>query len=501
MKIKLATKIKILLVILVAIIAGAYLYRYISSNSKRSKASAVIFVTAAPPANIKKDDIFIIPFTIRHESKDLSAGNLFFEYNSTNFQYQHSEIVPALYEKILDSDNAISPLVGIYDRRVRIVVVNKSHSTDDLTSGVYINLKFKALKSGKYPIVFKGNGLSELVGPGVSGPAVYNGNLLPIETVADVDVAANDVASSSSSSSSSNSSSSSSSSSSVALSSSSSVQSSSNSSQDDDTIISIQTSPATAVKKGQTINYAVRLNNTSDIKNGIIFVTWYQGRLTTIVQKPSSCTAIPGNEIHFFNCLTARALNFNFQVLVNNISTTDEQVELQVAYFSNTDGTQKTQVHYLPIDTSNSSSSSVASSSSSSRASSSSSSSIPSVPCECDVAQNCSTSCPFSRYDTNQLPGVAYDNPIKCGLGPLNVLASRFISIPTASDRNKWCARSDRTKGDTNGDGRVNGEDSADYQNFVMGRKINPNSNPDVNGDGKVSIEDRDIIVKTRSGN
>jgi len=127
--------------------------------------------------------------------------------------------------------------------------------------------------------------------------------------------------------------------------------------------------------------------------------------------------------------------------------------------------------------------------------SSSSSSSIPAIPCECDVAQNCSTTCPYSRYDTVQLPGVIYNNPIRCSLSD-----TRFISVPTATNRNAWCARSERTKGDTNGDGHVNGVDSADYQNFVMGRKISPNSNPDVNGDGKVSIEDRDIIIKTRSG-
>ena len=430
MKIKSITKIKILLVVLVAMIAGFYLYRYISSNSQRSKATentdatvnfGDIFRTAdhkavVPTSNIVKDKEYILSFDVLLKNPvqyRISGISFRFRYNPTNItflpDYTFSEQLDT--KVIVDS---LRDVDGSGDKIARIVLVNKNLNSVNLPSTVRVMIAFIAKGSGQTKVGFIGSGLrsdsSSMVGVQVSAnPVVPYTFALPSESKLFTIVDSTSSSSSSSSSSSTSSSSSSSSSSFVAC----------------------------------------------DL------------RTTSI-----ACTSI---ECAWYICSSS----------CHPRGTTNCEAGCASHCSSSSSSSS--------FASSSSSSSRFSSSSSSTR--SSSSSSIPAIPCECDVAQNCSTTCPYSRYDTVQLPGVIYNNPIRCSLSD-----TRFISVPTATNRNAWCARSERTKGDTNGDGHVNGVDSADYQNFVMGRKISPNSNPDVNGDGKVSIEDRDIIIKTRSG-
>ena len=81
---------------------------------------------------------------------------------------------------------------------------------------------------------------------------------------------------------------------------------------------------------------------------------------------------------------------------------------------------------------------------------------------------------------------------MKCSL-----TASLFSTAPTQANKNSWCQRQSRTKGDSDGDGVVTFiEDYANYLQVVVGNTLPPNVNPDVNGDGIVSPEDRTIIIQ-----
>ncbi len=146
----------------------------------------------------------------------------------------------------------------------------------------------------------------------------------------------------------------------------------------------------------------------------------------------------------------------------------------------------------------NSSSSSVPDSenSSSSQTNSSSSSSSVAADCGCDAALNCQTGCIFNQYSTTQLSGVSYRSPLKCNLSP-NLFGA---AAPNAANRDNWCSRPDRTKGDADGNNTVTSTDYLYYVNAVLGRKLPVGVNPDFDGDGQVSAEDREIIIKTLGG-
>lgn len=106
--------------------------------------------------------------------------------------------------------------------------------------------------------------------------------------------------------------------------------------------------------------------------------------------------------------------------------------------------------------------------------------------CLCDTGDTCATVCAFDKFASP----ITYANPIKCSLSD-----SLFPTPP--SDKNSWCQRNMRTKGDANGDGVIDGLDLGYYVAAVNGGKISTNVNPDFDGDGVVSNADRDIIVKT----
>jgi len=99
----------------------------------------------------------------------------------------------------------------------------------------------------------------------------------------------------------------------------------------------------------------------------------------------------------------------------------------------------------------------------------------------------CDSSCVFSKQ-----PGANYPNPLSCSLS-----SSLFSAVPTQDDKNNWCRRSERTKGDADGNGVVEMLDYYYYVGVVNGGKIPANVNPDFNGDGEVGRADREIVIKT----
>lgn len=237
MKIKSITKIKILLVVLVAMIAGFYLYRYISSNSQRSKATentdvtvnfGDIFRTAdhkavVPTSNIVKDKEYILSFDVLLKNPvqyRISGISFRFRYNPTNItflpDYTFSEQLDT--KVIVDS---LRDVDGSGDKIARIVLVNKNSNSVNLPSTVRVMIAFIAKGSGQTKVEFIGSGLrsdlSSIVGVQVSAnPVVPYTFALPSESKLFTIVDSTSSSSSSSSSSSTSSSSSSSSSSFVA---------------------------------------------------------------------------------------------------------------------------------------------------------------------------------------------------------------------------------------------------------------------------------------------
>ncbi len=117
----------------------------------------------------------------------------------------------------------------------------------------------------------------------------------------------------------------------------------------------------------------------------------------------------------------------------------------------------------------------------------------PTIPvnCVCGTNDACDSSCLFEKY-----PNVPYASPIKCVLSP-----SMFLSPPNQTNKNSWCQRNLRTKGDADGDGKVTYLlDYAIYLSGVTGDKIDPPRNPDFDGDGVVSNQDREIIIRSLQG-
>jgi hypothetical protein len=113
----------------------------------------------------------------------------------------------------------------------------------------------------------------------------------------------------------------------------------------------------------------------------------------------------------------------------------------------------------------------------------------PVATCLCGTTNTCATSCFFDKFAA----GVAYTNPVKCNLG-----AGLFSSAPTAANKNKWCRNYLRTKGDSNGDGKVSILDYFYYVSAtVFGAKLPPTANIDFNGDGVVSSADKAVLMKS----
>lgn len=111
--------------------------------------------------------------------------------------------------------------------------------------------------------------------------------------------------------------------------------------------------------------------------------------------------------------------------------------------------------------------------------------------CVCGTGDLCdATNCTFNKYTSSDIPGITYNDPLKCSLSPL-----LFPTPP--SDKTSWCRRSMRTKGDADGNGIINTADYFYYVAAVNGGKIPVTANPDFNGDGEVGANDRTIIIKS----
>lgn len=112
----------------------------------------------------------------------------------------------------------------------------------------------------------------------------------------------------------------------------------------------------------------------------------------------------------------------------------------------------------------------------------------PTIPysCVCQTDNLCHVSCNFDKY-----PDIPYSETISCQQSSL------AVTTPSQQDKNGYCQRSFRTKGDANGDGVVNEDDYIYYLRAVNGLTLPVNANPDFNGDGVVNSLDLQIFTKT----
>jgi hypothetical protein len=112
----------------------------------------------------------------------------------------------------------------------------------------------------------------------------------------------------------------------------------------------------------------------------------------------------------------------------------------------------------------------------------------PNPNCNCSDTGSCATACFFDKF----AQGVNYSSPMKCNLP--NTL---FQTAPTATDKKAWCQAYLRTKGDANGDGKVNRIDYYYYVSAKHGAKLPPSVTVDFNGDGFISQDDRKVLIKS----
>ena len=109
--------------------------------------------------------------------------------------------------------------------------------------------------------------------------------------------------------------------------------------------------------------------------------------------------------------------------------------------------------------------------------------------CVCNVQNTCANRCIFSKY--TGVTGITYNIPIKC-----SAAASLYSTPPTAAQKNDWCKRPSRTKGDSTGEDKITITDYFYYVQARFGGKIPVLINVDFNGDGIVNAVDRLIIVR-----
>lgn len=109
--------------------------------------------------------------------------------------------------------------------------------------------------------------------------------------------------------------------------------------------------------------------------------------------------------------------------------------------------------------------------------------------CVCTAQNVCSTQCKFNKY--TGVAGITYSTSIKCSL----TAATLNPTPATATQKNDWCRRPNRTKGDATGEDAINITDYFYYTQARFGGKIPASVNVDFNGDGLVNGIDRLIIV------
>ena len=125
----------------------------------------------------------------------------------------------------------------------------------------------------------------------------------------------------------------------------------------------------------------------------------------------------------------------------------------------------------------------------------------PSDTCMCDSNGTCNNKCGFDYYpvlnswfnESGELlrREIYYSSPIKCSLS-----SEYFTSEPELQDKNTWCNRDKRTKGDADGDEDITSIDYFYYIRALNKGKIPASVNPDFNGDGEISEKDKDVILK-----
>ncbi len=110
--------------------------------------------------------------------------------------------------------------------------------------------------------------------------------------------------------------------------------------------------------------------------------------------------------------------------------------------------------------------------------------------CKC-VQGTCNNFCQFQKHQQ-----ITYSNQIKCNLINLNNIYINPASI-SAQIKNNWCRRPLRTKGDSDGNKKVDLKDYFYYVQISYKGKIAEDINLDFNGDGKIDGLDKNIIIKT----
>lgn len=106
--------------------------------------------------------------------------------------------------------------------------------------------------------------------------------------------------------------------------------------------------------------------------------------------------------------------------------------------------------------------------------------------CVCQSDNNCHSSCAVYQPE-NRLTGVTYTSPYKCTLN----LTNQWSTDPTAANKNSFCTRSLRAKGDADGTGGV--DELIDFGYWFRGAilaKLPPGINPDFDGDGVIGNTD-----------
>ena len=125
----------------------------------------------------------------------------------------------------------------------------------------------------------------------------------------------------------------------------------------------------------------------------------------------------------------------------------------------------------------------------------------PSNTCVCDNNGTCNNKCDFDYYpvlnswfnESGELlrREIYYGSPIKCSLS-----TEYFTSELEAQDKNTWCNRNKRTKGDADGDSDITSIDYFYYIRALNEGKIPVSVNPDFNGDGEINEKDKDVILQ-----
>lgn len=109
------------------------------------------------------------------------------------------------------------------------------------------------------------------------------------------------------------------------------------------------------------------------------------------------------------------------------------------------------------------------------------------VNCKCTTNNSCSTVCFFDKFS-----GISYFSPRKC-----KVINGIYKSNPSDNQKTNWCRYYLLSKGDANGNGKINFVDYFYYVQVKSGGKVPQSVNIDFDGNGIVDSKDRNIIIKS----